>query len=64
MDEVLPEPFGGAQNDPAQAAAALKYALLKHFNDLRSLDLETLLTARYDRYRRLGSYEEAGVVHR
>ncbi len=64
VDEVLPEPFGGAQNDPAQAAAALKYALLKHFNDLRSLDLETLLTARYDRYRRLGSYEEAGVVHR
>src|SRR5882724_10382744 len=63
VDEVLPEPFGGAQNDPAQAGAALKYALLKHFNDLRSLDVETLLSSRYDRYRRLGSYEEAGVVH-
>ncbi len=63
VDVVLPEPFGGAQNDPAQAGAALKYALLKHFNDLRSLDVETLLTTRYDRYRRLGSYEEAGVVH-
>ncbi len=63
VDEVIPEPFGGAQNDPAQAAAALKYALQKHFNDLRGLDTQTLLNARYDRYRKLGSYEEAGVVH-
>jgi len=63
VDEVLPEPFGGAQNDPAQAAAALKYALQKHLNALRALDTETLLNARYDRYRKLGSYVEAGVVH-
>ncbi len=63
VDEVLPEPFGGAQNDPAKAAAALKYALQKHFNDLRALDTEKLLTARYERYRRLGAFEEAGVIH-
>ena len=63
VDEVLPEPFGGAQNDPAQAAAALKYALLKHLNDLRGLDAETLVGTRYERYRHLGSYSEAGVVH-
>ena len=63
VDEVLPEPMGGAQNDPAQAAAALKYALLKHLNDLRALDADKLVSTRYDRYRRLGSYREAGVVH-
>ena len=51
VDEVIPEPLGGAHNDPAQAAAALKYALQKHLNDLRSLDVEKLLSTRYDRYR-------------
>ncbi|MCX6955427.1 MAG: acetyl-CoA carboxylase carboxyltransferase subunit alpha [Verrucomicrobia bacterium] len=62
VDEVVPEPSGGAHNDPAQAAAALKYSLHKHLNDLRALDPEKLLDTRYDRYRHLGVYEEAGVV--
>jgi acetyl-CoA carboxylase carboxyl transferase subunit alpha len=64
VDEVLPEPFGGAQNNPAQAASALNYALQKHLNDLRGLDPEQLVNTRYDRYRHLGSYEEAGKTKR
>ncbi|MBS0632514.1 MAG: acetyl-CoA carboxylase carboxyltransferase subunit alpha [Verrucomicrobia bacterium] len=63
VDEVIAEPMGGAHNDPAQAISALKYALHKHLNDLRGLDTEKLLDTRYERYRRLGVYEEAGVVH-
>jgi acetyl-CoA carboxylase carboxyl transferase subunit alpha len=62
VDEVIPEPLGGAHNDPEQAAAALKYALQKHLNDLRALDLEKLLEARYERLRHLGVFEEAGAV--
>ncbi len=64
VDEVLPEPFGGAQTDPAQAAAALKAALQKHLGELRALDADTLVNTRYERYRHLGSYLEAGVEHR
>ncbi len=64
VDEVLPEPFGGAQTDPTQAAAALKAALQKHLGELRALDAETLVNTRYERYRHLGSYLEAGVEHR
>jgi len=63
VDEVIAEPFGGAQNDPAQAGAALKYALQKHLNDLRGLDAEKLVTTRYERYRHLGSFQESGTVH-
>jgi acetyl-CoA carboxylase carboxyl transferase subunit alpha len=62
VDEVIPEPLGGAHNDPAQAAATLKYSLHKHLNDLRALDLETLLETRYERYRHIGTYEEAGII--
>ena len=62
VDEVITEPFGGAHNDPKQAADALRYALLKHLNDLRALTTEQLLDTRYERYRHLGVYEEAGVA--
>lgn len=62
VDEVIPEPLGGAHNDPAQAASALKYVLHKHLNDLRALDTEKLLETRYERFRHLGVYEEAGAV--
>ncbi len=62
VDEVIPEPSGGAHNDLAQAAGALRYAVLKHLNDLRALDHERLLATRHERFRHLGVFEEAGVV--
>ncbi len=62
IDEVIAEPLGGAHNDPPQAAAALRYSLHKHLNDLRALDTEKLLETRYARYRHIGTYEEAGVI--
>ncbi len=62
VDEVIPEPFGGAHNDPKQSADALRYTLIKHLNDLRALSREQLLDHRYERYRHLGVYEEAGVA--
>jgi len=62
VDEVVPEPTGGAHQDPAQTAQAGKYALQKHLNDLRGLTAEQLRASRYERVRRLGVYEEAGVV--
>ncbi len=58
VDEVIAEPLGGAHYDPAQATAALKYALQKHLNDLVSLETEKLLDLRYERYRVLGEYRE------
>ncbi len=62
VDEVIAEPSGGAHHDPAQAAGALRYALQKHLNDLRALDPEKLLETRYERFRHLGVYEDAGAV--
>jgi acetyl-CoA carboxylase carboxyl transferase subunit alpha len=61
VDEVIAEPLGGAHNDPAQAAAALKYSVQKHLNDLLALPKDQLLELRYQRYRALGTYREAAV---
>jgi acetyl-CoA carboxylase carboxyl transferase subunit alpha len=62
VDEVIPEPMGGAHNDPAQAASALKYVLQKHLNDLRALDADKIVETRYERFRHLGVFEESGTV--
>ena len=61
-DEIIAEPLGGAHNDLQQAAAALRYALQKHLNDLKGLSGEQLMESRYERYRHLGVYEENGAV--
>jgi acetyl-CoA carboxylase carboxyl transferase subunit alpha len=62
VDEMIAEPPGGAHVDPAAAGAALKEALRRHLDELRALSLTRLVDSRYQRYRHLGVYEEAGVV--
>ena len=61
VDEVIPEPLGGAHNDPAAAIAALKTALLRHLDELTPKTTEQLLDERYARYRALGQYREVAA---
>jgi acetyl-CoA carboxylase carboxyl transferase subunit alpha len=61
VDEVIPEPLGGAHHDPAAAATALKAALSKHLAELVHKSTDKLLDDRYERYRELGEYREAAV---
>lgn len=63
VDEILPEPFGGAHNNLEQTAKRLSEAIQRHLDELSQLSLDSLLDARYKRLRSLGLYEEAGVVH-
>ena len=58
VDEVIPEPLGGAHYDPAAAAASLKTALIRHLGELTPKGVEKLLNERYERYRELGEYRE------
>jgi acetyl-CoA carboxylase carboxyl transferase subunit alpha len=62
VEEVIPEPLGGAHNDPGQTIAAVKAALHRYLGELQALSTEELLNQRYERYRHLGLYEEAGVM--
>jgi acetyl-CoA carboxylase carboxyl transferase subunit alpha len=61
VDEVIPEPLGGAHADPAAAIAALKEVLVRHLAELTAKSPEKLLDDRYKRYRVLGPYREAAV---
>jgi acetyl-CoA carboxylase carboxyl transferase subunit alpha len=55
IDEIVPEPVGGAHTDPAQAAAMLDTALDRALGSARAVDIESRLNARYQKFRRMGS---------
>jgi acetyl-CoA carboxylase carboxyl transferase subunit alpha len=59
VDDVLPEPLGGAHNDPSEMAATLKAYLLKTIAELSPLDPESRIQQRIEKFSRMGFYEEA-----
>ncbi|MBX3747474.1 MAG: acetyl-CoA carboxylase carboxyltransferase subunit alpha [Verrucomicrobiae bacterium] len=56
VDEVIPEPAGGAHHDPAAAATALKATLLRHLQELLALPEPERLQRRYQRFRSIGHH--------
>lgn len=54
VDEVIPEPTGGAHYDPAAAAASVKEAILKHLDELKNVEASALLAGRYRKFRAFG----------
>lgn len=60
IDEVIPEPMGGAHHDHIAAASNLKRQVIKHLTELETYDKETLLKKRYDKFRSFGEFRERG----
>ncbi|NLC54199.1 MAG: acetyl-CoA carboxylase carboxyltransferase subunit alpha, partial [Firmicutes bacterium] len=58
IDEIIPEPLGGAHTAPEEMAAEIKAHLLKNLNAIINSDPNELLTKRYQKFRRLGRYVE------
>lgn len=58
VDEVVPEPLGGAHNDPAATAATVQQHLLKHLAQLDGLSTSERLRQRYDKFRHYGHFHE------
>ncbi len=58
IDEIIPEPNGGAHNDFSSAAESLSMVLAKHLNQLSRLSPEELVKQRTEKYSRMGEYEE------
>ncbi len=58
VDEVLPEPLGGAHRDPEAAATVLKASVLRHLERLGGVSAQRLKADRLQRYRRMGVFRE------
>ncbi len=58
IDEIVPEPAGGAHRNHQETASTLKGFLVKAFDRLRRLPVEELLEQRYQKFRRMGVFEE------
>lgn len=58
VDEVIPEPLGGAHVDPQATAAEFKKAVLKHLSELLKLNVDERLKRRYAKYRAFGHFIE------
>ena len=56
VDEIIPEPLGGAHHDPLFVANHLKKTLLKYIKELSSVSREELLKQRYEKFRKIGEY--------
>ncbi len=56
VDEIVPEPAGGAHADPQAAAAFLRAALEKNLQDLLALSVEELQRRRFERLRALATF--------
>jgi acetyl-CoA carboxylase carboxyl transferase subunit alpha len=63
VDEVVPEPLGGAHTDAAGTAANLKTVLLKHLEQVLALPVNERLKKRYAKFRAHGHFVEKPEVH-
>jgi len=57
-DEIVPEPLGGAHNDPTATAATLKQHLLANLDQLTTLSSSQRLKARYAKFRAHGHFQD------
>ena len=56
VDEIIPEPLGGAHKNYDETAATLKKAILKNLDKICEMKMSDLLEARYKKYRKMGVF--------
>jgi len=58
IDQILPEPIGGAHSDPLKAVNTLKQALLDNLEELYRLTPAERRQLRYEKFRKIGVFTE------
>jgi acetyl-CoA carboxylase carboxyl transferase subunit alpha len=57
VDEIVPEPLGGAHRNPDAIAVELKNIILKHLLELKKYQPDVLMQKRYDKFRAMGIFK-------
>jgi acetyl-CoA carboxylase carboxyl transferase subunit alpha len=58
IDEIIPEPEGGAHANHAEAAKAVHDAILRNIDELRRLKPDKLVRKRREKYLKMGAWNE------
>lgn len=58
VDQILPEPLGGAHRDPGETYETVKKAITRNLNDLSRCTPTQLIEERYQKYRTMGRFRE------
>ncbi|MBL0180034.1 MAG: acetyl-CoA carboxylase carboxyltransferase subunit alpha [Gemmatimonadetes bacterium] len=59
VDEIIPEPVGGAHFDPDAAGESLRASLIRQMTELRKLKADKLIKRRHDKFAAMGAYADA-----
>src|SRR5436305_5088122 len=62
VDELIPEPLGGAHHNYQHAADNLKAGVLRQLADLKKLPIDELLEQRYQKFRNIGKFGHVAVL--
>lgn len=58
VDDIIPEPLGGAHYDRETTFKSVEEYILKGFNELKNLSTEELIAQRMDKYSKMGEFKE------
>ncbi len=59
IDEIIPEPVGGAHQDPDATGEAVRAALIRHVGELRKIKPDKLVRRRGEKFANMGAFTEA-----
>ena len=58
IDEIIPEPLGGAHRNPEASASEIKRALLKHLKRVTGYSISRLLNKRFEKFAHMGKFNK------
>ncbi|MCM8818249.1 MAG: acetyl-CoA carboxylase carboxyltransferase subunit alpha [Candidatus Omnitrophica bacterium] len=62
IDEIIPEPLGGAHNDWQKTFEFMKESIEKNLKELKTIKVDELVELRYKKYRKIGIFKEGEEI--